>query len=167
MPIQLLRSRVKATPALVDSAIEALVVARRVTVSGNAVAASGWSVTLGATDATLAARILEHLDRAGAEPPSTTELESEIGRPLSPVLHFLERRGDIVQVEQIRYYRSNHLASVLDRIRAVMEHENDVTPATLRDRVGLSRKFLIPILEYCDRAGLTVRGPNGRVWRGV
>ena len=167
MPIQLLRSRVKATPALVDSAIEALVVARRVTVSGNAVAASGWSVTLGATDATLAARILEHLDRAGAEPPSTTELESEIGRPLSPVLHFLERRGDIVQVEQIRYYRSNHLASVLDRIRAVMEHENDVTPATLRDRVGLSRKFLIPILEYCDRAGLTVRGANGRVWRGV
>jgi selenocysteine-specific elongation factor len=94
-------------------------------------------------------------------------LESEIGRPLAPVLHFLERRGDIVQVEQLRYYRRNHLSSVLDRIRAVMEHQNDVTPATLRDRVGLSRKFLIPILEYCDRAGLTVRGPSGRVWRDV
>jgi len=122
---------------------------------------------LGATDATIAERILEHLDRAGAEPPSTTELESEIGQPLTPVLHFLERRGDIVQVEQLRYYRRNHLSSVLDRIRAVMEHQNDVTPATLRDRVGLSRKFLIPILEYCDRAGLTVRGPSGRVWRDV
>jgi selenocysteine-specific elongation factor len=94
-------------------------------------------------------------------------LESEIGHPLTPVLNFLERRGDIVQVEQLRYYRKNHLSSVLDRIRAVMEHQNDVTPATLRDRVGLSRKFLIPILEYCDRAGLTVRGPSGRVWRDV
>jgi selenocysteine-specific elongation factor len=165
--IQLLRSRIKVSAALADSAIDGLVAAAKLTVRGGIAARPGWSVSLRDTDAALAQKILEHLDRAGAEPPSTTELESEIGRPLSPVLHFLERRGDIVQVEQLRYYRSNHLASVLDRIRAVMEHQSDVTPATLRDRVGLSRKYLIPILEYCDRAGLTVRGPTGRVWRGV
>ena len=167
MPIQLLRSRIKVPTALADSAIDALVGAGRLAVDGGMAARPGWSVTLGATDASHAARILEHLDRAGVEPPSTKELEQEIGRPLSSVLHFLERRGDIVQVEQLRYYRSVHLSSVLDKIRMVMEHENDVTPATLRDRVGLSRKYLIPILEYCDRVGLTVRGPSGRVWRGV
>jgi selenocysteine-specific elongation factor len=165
--LQLLRSRLKVPPTLAAAAIDALVAAGRLRLDGGIAARLGWSVTLGATDATIAERILEHLDRAGAEPPSTTELESEIGQPLAPVLHFLERRGDIVQVEQLRYYRRNHLSSVLDRIRAVMEHQNDVTPATLRDRVGLSRKFLIPILEYCDRAGLTVRGPSGRVWRDV
>jgi selenocysteine-specific elongation factor len=165
--LQLLRSRLKVPPTLAAAAIDALVAAGRLRLEGGVAARPDWSVTLGATDATIAERILEHLDRAGAEPPSTTELESEIGRPLAPVLHFLERRGDIVQVEQLRYYRRNHLSSVLDRIRAVMEHQDDVTPATLRDRVGLSRKFLIPILEYCDRAGLTVRGPSGRVWRDV
>ena len=167
IPIQLLRSRVKAPPALASSAIEGLVEEKRLALNGGIAARPGWSVTLGASDATLAERILEQLDRAGAEPPSTTELESEIGRPLAPVLHFLERRGDIVQVEQLRYYRTTHLSSVLERIRAVMEHQNDVTPATLRDRVGLSRKYLIPILEYCDRVGLTIRGPSGRVWRNV
>ncbi len=167
IPIQLLRSRTKAPPPLAAAAIDALVAAGRLTLEDGRVARPGWSVTLGATDATIAQRILEHLERAGAEPPSTTELESEIGQPLTSVLFFLARRGDIVQVEQLRYYRTNHLSSVLDRIRAVMEHQNDVTPATLRDRVGLSRKYLIPILEYCDRAGLTVRGPSGRVWRGV
>jgi selenocysteine-specific elongation factor len=167
IPIQLLRSRLKVPPPLAAAAIDALVAAGRMKLDGGIVARPGWSVTLGATDATLAERILDHLDRAGVEPPSTTELESQIGQPLAPVLHFLERRGDIVQVEQLRYYRTNHLSSVLDRIRAVMEHQNDVTPATLRDRVGLSRKYLIPILEYCDRAGLTVRGPSGRVWRDV
>jgi selenocysteine-specific elongation factor len=165
--LQLLRSRLKVPPALATSAIDGLAAAGRLRLEGGIAASPGWSVKLGATDATIAKRILEHLDRAGAEPPSTTELESEIGQPLALVLHFLERRGDIVQVEQLRYYRTNHLSSVLDRIRAVMEHQNDVTPATLRDRVGLSRKYLIPILEYCDRAGLTVRGPSGRVWRNV
>ena len=165
--LQLLRSRLKVPPTVSTAAIDALVGAGRLRLDGGIAARPDWSVQLGATDATIAERILEHLDRAGAEPPSTTELESEIGQPLTPVLNFLERRGDIVQVEQLRYYRKNHLSSVLDRIRAVMEHQNDVTPATLRDRVGLSRKFLIPILEYCDRAGLTVRGPSGRVWRDV
>jgi len=167
IPVQLLRSRLKVPPPLAASAIDALVADGRLALDGGIAARPGWSVTLGATDATLAQRILDHLDRAGTEPPSTTELELQIGQPLAPVLHFLERRGDIVQVEQLRYYRKSHLSSVLERIRAVMEHQNDVTPATLRDRVGLSRKFLIPILEYCDRAGLTVRGPSGRVWRDV
>jgi selenocysteine-specific elongation factor len=167
IPIQLLRSRMKVPAALADAAIDSLVAVGRLTVNGGVGARPGWAVTLGASDATLAERILEQLDRAGAEPPSTPELESEIGQPIAPVLHFLERRGDIVQVEQLRYYSASHLSSVLDRIRTVMEHQNDVTPATLRDRVGLSRKYLIPILEYCDRAGLTVRGPSGRVWRRV
>src|SRR5262249_35098620 len=167
IPVQLLRSRLKVPPPLAASAIDALVADGRLALDGGIAARPGWSVTLGATDATLAQRILDHLDRAGTEPPSTTELELQIGQPLAPVLHFLERRGDIVQVEQLRYYRKSHLSSVLERIRAVMEHQNDVTPATLRDRVGLSRKFLIPLLEYCDRAGLTVRGPSGRVWRDV
>jgi selenocysteine-specific elongation factor len=165
VPVQLLRSRSKVPAQLADAAIDGLVAGGRLTSEGGIVARPGWAVTLGATDATLAERILDQLDRAGVEPPSTTELESEIGQPLASVLHFLERRGDIVQVEQLRYYRTNHLSSVLDRIRTVMEHQNDVTPATLRDSVGLSRKFLIPILEYCDRSGLTVRGPAGRAWR--
>jgi hypothetical protein len=33
----------------------------------------------------------------------------------------------------------------------------------VRERTGLSRKFLIPLLEYADRAGVTRRVGDARV----
>ena len=35
--------------------------------------------------------------------------------------------------------------------------------ARVRERTGLSRKFLIPLLEYADRAGVTRRVGDARV----
>jgi hypothetical protein len=40
-------------------------------------------------------------------------------------------------------------------------------PAELRESVPLTRKFLIPLLEYCDRMGYTVRNEQGRRSLGV
>jgi selenocysteine-specific elongation factor len=37
------------------------------------------------------------------------------------------------------------------------------TPAELRDVLGVSRKYLIPFLEYCDRQRITERLEGGRV----
>jgi hypothetical protein len=39
-------------------------------------------------------------------------------------------------------------------------------PAELRDLLGFSRKYLIPFLEFCDRAGRTVRASTGKRRRG-
>jgi len=36
------------------------------------------------------------------------------------------------------------------------------TPAVLRDRLGLTRKFLIPLLEWADRRGITRRDGDAR-----
>ncbi|HJS48572.1 MAG TPA: SelB C-terminal domain-containing protein, partial [Gemmatimonadales bacterium] len=37
-----------------------------------------------------------------------------------------------------------------------------ITPARLRERTGLSRKHLIPLLEWADRQGWTVRRGDRR-----
>jgi hypothetical protein len=91
-------------------------------------------------------------------------IESEIGQPLAPVLHFLERRGDIVKSSNYGTIGETPLVSS----GSVRGHgaPNDVTLATLRDRVGLSRKFRF------DSRVLRPRwahgsGPSGRVWRDV
>ena len=33
----------------------------------------------------------------------------------------------------------------------------DITPATFRDLFGTTRKYAIPLLEYLDREGFTIR----------
>jgi selenocysteine-specific elongation factor len=104
---------------------------------------------------------------AGREPPSVTELTAELGRSVAPFVRLLERDGRLVQVEPDRYYD----VAVLDALVAVvgtgMEAGREYGPAELRDLLGVSRKYLIPLLEYCDRRGVTERRPNGRVLAGT
>ena len=35
--------------------------------------------------------------------------------------------------------------------------QGDIIPSTLRQRLGISRKYLIPLLEWADAKGITVR----------
>jgi hypothetical protein len=37
-----------------------------------------------------------------------------------------------------------------------------ISPAAVRDRLGISRKFLIPLLEWADDQGITIREGDGR-----
>jgi len=50
----------------------------------------------------------------------------------------------------------------LGRMGAGMADGREYAPAELRDLLGLTRKFLIPFLEYCDREGYTIRTGLGR-----
>jgi selenocysteine-specific elongation factor len=164
---QLLRSQLRGTVEIVDAALQAEVVARRIASSGGAIFLAGWAPKLDSDGSALSASILARLNAAGAEPPSVEELAGELGQDPGPVLRFLERRGDVVQVEQSRYYAADSLKLVIDRLRTAMSGGAEVGPSELREKLALSRKFLIPLLEYCDRVGYTKRNSAGRVWHGT
>jgi selenocysteine-specific elongation factor len=167
MPAQLLRAQLRGSPEVVDAALQAQIAAGGIASQGGVLATSDWAPKLDSGTAAIADAIVARLDAAGAEPPSVDELSGELGRDLAAVLRFLERRGDVVQVEQGRYYATNGLKLVIGRLRTIMAGGAEWGPSELREKLGLSRKFLIPLLEYCDRAGYTNRGSLGRVWHGT
>jgi len=166
-PTQLLRAQLRGNAEVVGAAFERQIAAGRIVAIGGVLATSKWAPKLDSGSAAVAAAIVARLDAAGSEPPSVEELSGEIGGDLASVLRFLERRGDVVQVEQNRYYATRNLKEVIDRLRMVMAGGAELGPSELREKLGLSRKFLIPLLEYCDRAGYTSRGAAGRVWHGM
>jgi selenocysteine-specific elongation factor len=43
--------------------------------------------------------------------------------------------------------------------------KGEITPAELREITGLSRKFMIPVLEYFDSLKMTVRVGDKRLLR--
>jgi selenocysteine-specific elongation factor len=167
IPAQLLRSQLKASSEIVDAALRAQMAAGAIVSRGGLIATDEWAPKLDSGSAAIAAVIVARLEAAGSEPPSVEELTGEIGRDLGPVLRFLERRGDVVQVDQSRYYATNSLKLIVDRLRTIMSGGTEWGPSELREKLGLSRKFLIPLLEYCDRTGYTNRGSLGRVWHGT
>ncbi|HJS46641.1 MAG TPA: SelB C-terminal domain-containing protein, partial [Gemmatimonadales bacterium] len=51
------------------------------------------------------------------------------------------------------------------RLHSILQElagEGEINPARLRERTGLSRKYLIPLLEWSDQQGWTVRRGEGR-----
>jgi selenocysteine-specific elongation factor len=50
-------------------------------------------------------------------------------------------------------------------IRANVKQHGELQIPELRDALGTSRKFLIPLLDYFDRTGLTIRQGARRILR--
>jgi selenocysteine-specific elongation factor len=166
-PINELRAKVRIPEALFDHVLAGLVESRKLANDAGLIRQPGFSAGLSAADDNVARAAMSELEAAGAEPPSVSELATKHGQQVSNVLRFLERTGEVVQVEQGRYYTRTALQQVLDRLKAVMPEDREYTPAEIREALNTSRKFLIPLLEYADRKGLTIRGETGRRWRGA
>lgn len=79
--------------------------------------------------------------------------EDDLG--LDPeVLHLKVRSGDLVRVAAGLVY----LPEQIETMKAVLATLGDnFTVAQFRDSAGLSRKYAVPFLEWCDKEGLTIR----------
>jgi selenocysteine-specific elongation factor len=167
MSLQALR----ATPGLrnvpepiVDTVIDLAVRKRLLEVSGGVVRRPGWSVLLdrGASDARSA--IADRIAGAQWQIPTVGELEREFaGAPVRALLAHLAREGGVEQVDQERFAAPGALAGFRSRLEVVLGELGEATPAELRTHLGLTRKYLIPLLEWADRHGVTERRGDARV----
>lgn len=108
-----------------------------------------------------AATKLEHLlQEGGFTPPDLKELESKLGLPrkgLLDLLAVLESRGTIVKVATDLYFDGAALEKAKSALLAHFTTHEDIGAAGFRDLLGISRKTAIPLLEYFDRTGVTLR----------
>jgi selenocysteine-specific elongation factor len=105
--------------------------------------------------------VVAAVQAGGLEPPSLAELGSLKLRDLAGALRIAASRQLIEPVERDRYFSTEALSRFREAIRRVGEGGAEVTPAALREQLGLSRKFLIPLLEWADRSGITWRDHAG------
>jgi len=86
--------------------------------------------------------------------PTVQELDMD-----PELLHFVTRKGELVKVGGDLVY----LPEQLERIRTtVRSMPDEFTVAQFRDATGLSRKYAVPLLEWADKEGLTVRQGDTR-----
>ncbi len=103
------------------------------------------------------------LDEVGLEPPTVPELEDRLGqRGLNAVLRRMAAEKKVIAVSVDRYFSTQATERFLSEVRDLAK-SGPVTPAALRDRLGISRKYLIPLLEWSDRSGVTKREGDSRV----
>jgi selenocysteine-specific elongation factor len=104
------------------------------------------------------------LEHAGPEPPSIGELAAQHpDADVAGLLRLLAREGLVVAVGKDRYYEAAALAQEREKLVSLLTELGAATPAMLRERLGRSRKWLIPFLEWCDTQGITLRKGDQRV----
>jgi selenocysteine-specific elongation factor len=156
-PLQSVRARLGVEAQVAEGILNELQRDGRIELRGAVVMRSGWSPAVSPEAEAARAKLLEALDAAGAEPPSVGELEQQCGPDTLALLRLLERDGLLVQVESDRFYAAPALGALVETLRTKTVPDRSYTPSELRDLLGLSRKFLIPLLEHFDRSGVTDR----------
>jgi selenocysteine-specific elongation factor len=85
---------------------------------------------------------------------------------ISTALDTLLAEGKLTRIGD-HVYRGEQMAAIRDRLIQLLRAERRITMAQFRDAVGTSRKYVVPLLEHFDSAGLTVRDGDYRALRTV
>jgi selenocysteine-specific elongation factor len=156
LPLQHARSKLHASEPLFERIVGDLVERGKIEVRGAVLTRAGWKAGAGA-DAAKLAELATAIEAGGVSPLSVDELADQFGKETPALLRVLEREGRAVAVASDRYYSPKALDSLLASLRVVTADGVQKTASQIRESLGLSRKYLIPFLEYCDRIGVSAR----------
>ena len=161
---QTARAALSPNAALADEVIRRAERAGLIVVEGATIRAVAFQA--GASEGATSARdrLLDRLRTAGVEPPSLTELVTEFGPEVPALLKLLDKEKRIVMVALDRPFSREGVTDLLGRLRAFVKAGTPYSPAELRDALGITRKWLIPFLEWCDRQRISLRRDDGRTF---
>lgn len=131
--------------------------------------ADSYRISL-ATEATIHLKIVQALESAGIEPPTPRELALPLGvseKVILDHLNLMSRTGSAVKVRGDLFYHPEALDSLREKLLAFLSEHREISPGAFRELTGLSRKFMIPVLEYFDAQKLTIRVGDSRILRGT
>jgi len=171
MSLQALRAAVgggaasSAPPAaVVDAVLAQGVRGRKLEIVESVARVPGWRPAFDARSSGARDQVARRVAEAKWQVPTVAELERELpNAPVRAVLAHLAREGVVEQMDQERYAAAPALAEFRAALEATLTELGSATPAELRDRLGLTRKYLIPLLEWADRRGVTRRTGDARV----
>ena len=116
----------------------------------------------------LSGKVLLLLQEGGLEPPTVKEVMERFHcdeKAVRTNLALLVRSGFVARISNDLFYGSAILDGLREKLLAHLREKGEITPPEFRDLTGLSRKFLIPLLEHFDGEKLTIRVGDKRLAR--
>ena len=151
--------------ALVSALIERLKAGGRVVADHRTVALAGYEPKLSQAERKLKREIADAYRLGGFSPPDPSEWATRGGPRASTVpelLALLRDEEQIVEIGPGLYLDRDAEAEMRRRVAERLAGDRSMTMADLRDLLGTSRKYAVPIGEYLDRIGWTRREGDAR-----
>jgi len=102
------------------------------------------------------------LHRGGYTPPTSKELIGKDG-VRKEALEFLLTTGKAIKIGPTLVFHTERWNEIIEIIKEMLSGGETLSVSALREKLGSSRKFVVPILEETDRLGVTERQGDVRI----
>lgn len=142
-----------------------LVATHKVEETGDFVRQPGFSPAIDPKSAGARERILQALLQGRFAPPGLDEITRRAGDGASfdRIFRALRDAGLVVEVAGGIFFHRDVLEEIKRIVADEVSSKGNITVASLRDRLGTSRKYALTVLEYFDSIKLTKRVGDARV----
>lgn len=134
-------------------------------VSGEVARRPDFQPKLNAAQEAALQKMEEHYQQAGSTPATLSELVQQLGmKPVEvrALADILVERGRVVRVSDELYLAAPVYDDLVTAICRRIFQEGPQTVAQIRDLLGTTRKYVVPLLEHLDQVQLTRRAGDRR-----
>jgi selenocysteine-specific elongation factor len=133
---------------------------KKIVAEENAVRLASHKVSLGFDQADIREKILDAYRKNGLTPPYFKELSNTLKLEASrakDVLMLLVDEGMIVKVKEDLYFHTQAVEELQQKLVDFLLSHEELTTPQFKEMTGVSRKYLIPLIEYFDAQKVTIR----------
>ena len=121
---------------------------------------SGHKIALQADQRDMRHKIEQAYLKAGLQPPFFKELVASTGQNsghMEDVLGHMLDDGILIKVKEGLYFHKIVIKALKDRLVSFLQANGEITTPQLKEITGVSRKYMIPLIEYFDDTKVTIR----------
>jgi len=93
-------------------------------------------------------------------PPYVRELVASVGgnsKGVEDVLSHMREEGVVVKVKEGLYFHRDVIEELKNRLVSFLKAHSEITTPQLKEVTGVTRKYMIPLIEYFDATKVTLR----------
>jgi selenocysteine-specific elongation factor len=153
--------------ALVSVAVDRLIGRRMLVGDARRLARADFKPKLSVNQRKLKDKIVAALREAGFQPPEPGSFVNQAAgnaASLTDIFEVAVAEGELARVADDLFLHAAHDTEMRRRVTAKLAAGGPgLTVADIRDILGTTRKYAVPLCEYLDRVGVTVRSGDLRV----
>jgi selenocysteine-specific elongation factor len=162
IPREELKSKLKLTPRVFNSAMTQLVNQNLLIENGKSVSRPGYVIKFGVSQQTQINELMRKFESNPYATPSVKECQAEVG---NEILNALIELGELVPVSQDVIFRKKDYDEMVEKVRAELQRKGSITLGEVRDMLNTTRKYIQALLEHLDSIGVTMRDGDFRKLR--
>jgi selenocysteine-specific elongation factor len=156
--------------SLLQAVTDRLVKAKKLVGDGKRIARSDFKPRLSVNQRKLKDRIVEDHKKAGFQPPEPGSFANQAGGNAAALKDIFEvacAEGFLVRVTDELFLHGEADEEMRRKVAERLRDGPGATVAEIRDLLGTTRKYAVPLCEYLDRVGVTRREGDLRVLAAV